>query len=64
MDTDSLVDVYRESPLFRALHSPQEFQGKCGECEFSYVCGGSRARAFAHTGDALGERSVVSLSGE
>lgn len=50
----SLVDVYRHAPLFEALHSPQYFRGKCGECEFSCVCGGSRARAFAHTGDALG----------
>jgi len=52
--TDSLVDVYRQGPLFQALHSPQHFHGKCGDCEFSCVCGGSRARAFAHTGDALG----------
>ena len=52
--TDSLVDVYRQGPLFQALHSPQRFHGKCGDCEFSCVCGGSRARAFAHTGDALG----------
>ncbi|MGA8313885.1 MAG: TIGR04053 family radical SAM/SPASM domain-containing protein [Terriglobales bacterium] len=51
--TNSLVDVYRQSPLFQALHSPEQFRGRCGECEFSYVCGGSRARAFAHTGDAL-----------
>jgi radical SAM protein len=51
--TDSLLDVYRHSPLFQALHSPERFRGRCGECEFSYVCGGSRARAFARTGDAL-----------
>jgi radical SAM protein len=51
--TISLVDVYRQAPLFQALHSPEQFRGKCGECEFSYVCGGSRARAFAHTGNAL-----------
>ena len=51
--TDSLVDVYRQSPLFQALHSPEQFRGRCGECEFSYVCGGSRARAFARTDDAL-----------
>ena len=51
--TSSLVDVYRQAPLFQALHSPEQFRGKCGKCEFSYVCGGSRARAFAHTGDAL-----------
>ncbi len=51
--TTSLVNVYRQAPLFRALHSPQVFRGRCGECEFSHICGGSRARAFAHTGDAL-----------
>ena len=51
--TDRLVDVYRDAPLFRALHLPDQFKGKCGECECHTVCGGSRARAFAHTGDAL-----------
>ncbi|HKD45471.1 MAG TPA: TIGR04053 family radical SAM/SPASM domain-containing protein [Candidatus Angelobacter sp.] len=55
---DSLVDVYRNSENFRALHAPAMFRGKCGECEYSYVCGGSRARAFAHTGDALGSDPV------
>jgi radical SAM protein len=51
--TSSLLDVYRHAPVFQALHSPEQFRGKCGECEFSHICGGSRARAFAYTGDAL-----------
>ncbi len=51
--TDSLVSVYRESPLFRALHSPDAFKGRCGRCEYRVLCGGSRARAFAATGDPL-----------
>ena len=51
---DSLVDVYRDSKTFVGLHSPEQFHGKCGICEFKYICGGSRARAFAHTGDELG----------
>jgi AdoMet-dependent heme synthase len=50
----SLVEVYRNSEIFRALHSPDRFHGKCGACEYSHICGGSRARAFAHTSDALG----------
>jgi len=50
----SLVDIYRNSEIFRALHSPDQFHGKCGACEYSHICGGSRARAFAYTGDALG----------
>lgn len=51
---DSLVDVYRNSEIFRGLHNPDQFHGKCGACEYSHICGGSRARAFAYTGDALG----------
>ena len=52
--SDSLVEIYRNSDIFRALHSPDTFHGKCGACEYSHICGGSRARAFAYTGDALG----------
>ena len=51
--TNRVVDVYRESALFRSLHAPDEFKGKCGECEYRRVCGGSRARAFAHTGNPI-----------
>jgi radical SAM protein len=50
---DKLVDVYRDSPLFRELHSPIHFKGRCGVCEYHTLCGGSRARAFAYTGDPL-----------
>ena len=49
----SLVEIYRDSPLFRALHSPRQFQGKCGICDLRQICGGSRARAFAYTGNPL-----------
>ena len=51
--TGHLVDIYRNSPVFRALHTPSQFKGKCGQCEYRTLCGGSRARAFAYTGDAL-----------
>jgi radical SAM protein len=48
---DSLADVYRRHPVFTALRNPDLLGGKCGACEFRHVCGGSRARAFAMTGD-------------
>ena len=51
--TDELGTIYREAPWFRALRDPARFSGKCGRCEFRNVCGGSRARAFACTGDPL-----------
>jgi MoaA/NifB/PqqE/SkfB family radical SAM enzyme len=51
----SPVSVYRDSPLFRALREPARLRGRCGRCRWRDVCGGSRARAFALTGDPLGE---------
>jgi radical SAM protein len=50
---DSLVRTYRQSELFNALRDPDQLKGKCGDCEFRTICGGSRARAFALTGDPL-----------
>ncbi|MFT4112604.1 TIGR04053 family radical SAM/SPASM domain-containing protein [Silvibacterium sp.] len=49
-----LANLYRDSPLFRLLHNSSQFHGKCGRCEFRQLCGGSRARAFAYTGDPAG----------
>ncbi|MEX2529955.1 MAG: TIGR04053 family radical SAM/SPASM domain-containing protein [Gemmatimonadota bacterium] len=51
--THDLVDVYRDDELFRSLRDPDGFGGKCGVCEFRSICGGSRARAYALTGDPL-----------
>lgn len=51
--TDDLVQVYRESPLFKQLRDRTQIKGKCGTCEYLKVCGGSRARAYGMTGDFL-----------
>lgn len=48
-----LSDLYRKHPLFMRLRDPKALSGKCGACEFSRICGGSRARAAAVTGDPL-----------
>jgi len=50
---DSLVDVYRNSSLFRVLRDPEAKVGKCGRCEYTKICGGSRSRAYALTGNYL-----------
>lgn len=52
---DSLASIYRDSPLFRRLRDADALGGKCGVCPFRHVCGGSRARAYAETGDATSE---------
>lgn len=48
-----LLDFYRDSPVFQALRDEDGFAGKCGYCEYRRLCGGSRARAYAMTGDYL-----------
>ena len=51
---ERLRDVYRSHPTFVALRDAGTLRGKCGACDFRHVCGGSRARAFAMTGDLFG----------
>jgi radical SAM protein len=51
----SLTELYRHSPLFVSLRDSRNLKGKCGICEFREVCGGSRARAHALTGDVFAE---------
>lgn len=48
-----LPEIYRESEVFKSLRNPDLYKGKCGVCEFRHVCGGSRSRAYAVTGDYL-----------
>ena len=51
----TLKEIYMESPVFQDLKDPERLKGKCGRCEFRYVCGGSRARAYAVYGDYLAQ---------
>lgn len=46
-----IVSLYRDAELFTSLRDRSSLHGKCGACEFKHLCGGSRSRAYAHTGD-------------
>jgi len=49
---NSVIDVYRNHPVFQELRNYGNLKGKCGDCEFLELCGGgSRSRAHAVTGD-------------
>ncbi len=50
-----LAEVYGESQLFRSLRDRTKLKGKCCRCTFRNVCGGSRARVYAMTGDLFAE---------
>lgn len=52
----SVIDVYRNHPVFKQLKDPGLLKGRCAVCDFQEVCGGgSRARAYAVTGDLFAE---------
>jgi len=55
---DAPLIVFWET--FTALRDPEALGGKCGVCEFRRVCGGSRARAYAMTGDLFAEEPACS----
>lgn len=50
-----LTEIYRHSPLLRGLRDIGRLSGRCGRCEFAALCGGSRSRAYALTGDPYAE---------
>jgi radical SAM protein len=52
---ESIISIYRTSPLFKEMRSPDLLKGRCGRCEYRNLCGGSRSRAYALTGDYLEE---------
>jgi len=51
---DPIAQIYQDDPLLRRIRAGN-FTGRCGYCEYSDLCGGSRARAFAASGDPLAE---------
>ncbi len=51
---EDIVRIYQENKVLRMIRKG-EFKGRCGYCEYRDICGGSRARAYAETGDILGE---------
>lgn len=47
-------DIWQNARMFRELREPK-LEGRCGQCEYSRLCGGCRARPFAKTGSLMGE---------
>jgi radical SAM protein with 4Fe4S-binding SPASM domain len=55
-----LHEIYRQAPALAQLRDANALKGRCGRCEYRFACGGSRARAFAMSGDILGEDPLCS----
>lgn len=53
--TQRLKDMWKTSEVLQRLRKRREVKGKCGRCEYKFVCSGCRGMAYATTGDVLGE---------
>jgi len=51
----SFKNIWEHSDVFQKLRDPTLLGGKCGYCEYRFVCEGCRARAYAKTGNFLDE---------
>jgi radical SAM protein len=58
--TTPLYKLYRESPDLLALRNMDALEGRCGRCQYRWLCGGSRARAWAVSGNLFGEDTACS----
>ncbi|MEX0819829.1 MAG: TIGR04053 family radical SAM/SPASM domain-containing protein [Pirellulaceae bacterium] len=59
---EHVVRVYQDSPIFRGLRDADRLEGKCLACEYRNLCGGSRARAYAATGNPFAQEPTCIYS--
>lgn len=52
---ERLKDIWQTSSVLKALRNRRDIKGKCGRCEYKFVCAGCRGLAYAMTGDVMGE---------
>lgn len=57
-------DIWKKSKIFQSLRDFDGYKGKCGICEYRFVCGGCRARAYELTGDYLEEEPYCAYQPE
>jgi AdoMet-dependent heme synthase len=51
-------EIWANAELFQQLRRVDDYHGKCRACQYRKVCGGCRARAYALSGDVLGEDPI------
>jgi len=56
----NFIEIWENAAQLAALRE-RNLKGKCGRCSYSSICGGCRARAYAKTGDFLGEDPACRL---
>jgi len=50
--------IWQQSKFLKQIRNLSDYKGKCRTCEYVSICGGCRARAYAASGDYLGDDPV------
>lgn len=50
---ETFENIWQKSLIFEPLRDRRNLKGRCGRCQFKFVCGGCRARAYAYFSDYL-----------
>jgi radical SAM protein with 4Fe4S-binding SPASM domain len=53
LKTQKMEEIWLNSSVLKDLRNRENLKGRCSKCEFKYVCGGCRARAYAYHDDYL-----------
>ena len=51
----SFQEIWFESETLRILRDRDKLEGKCGRCDYRYLCGGARCKVYAKTGSLTKE---------
>lgn len=53
-------ELWRSTPWFLKFRKQEEYEGKCGPCEYHKFCGGCRARAYSMSDNPMAEEPLCS----
>ena len=56
LKNERLIDIWKNSHALQLLRNRRGLKGKCGLCEYKYICGGCRGTAAEYSGgDVMAE---------
>ncbi|ADM28611.1 Radical SAM domain protein [Ignisphaera aggregans DSM 17230] len=50
----SFRELWETNPILKKLRNKNLLEANCGRCQYRFVCGGCRARAYTYTGNIMG----------
>jgi len=48
---NNIKEIWKNSFILKQMRNRDKFKGHCGVCEYKYICGGCRARAYGYFND-------------